>query len=204
LYYEIDCLAAGRNARRSIRGIGRKVPFQCADILDYPAEVRFDIVTTARTLQWIADPGAVVQKMRTLLKPNGILCVLDYNHTHIEWDPLPPSSLLFFYDQFLRWRSDAGMDNNIGDHIGAIILSQNMKIIADSDQYEFREKEDPDFQTHVGIWSKVAQTRGKQLVTDGYLTEEQRVTAINEYTDWCNEKACSMRLHLKATHAVML
>ncbi len=67
--------------------------FDQTDILDYHTDLRFDIITTARTLQWIANPLPVIGKMITLLKPGGLLCVLDYNHNLIEWKPQPPQSM---------------------------------------------------------------------------------------------------------------
>lgn len=182
----------------------RNLAFDKTDILNYDTDIRFDIITTARTLQWIADPIPVIRKMISLLAPGGLLCVLDYNHTLIEWKPEPPQSMLFFYEQFLRWRSDSGMDNNIGDHIGEILKEQKLTINTIQDQSEYSEQGTADFQTHIAIWTKVAQTRGNQLVTDGYLTEEQRQNAIDEYTKWCHTNARSMKLNLKATHAVRI
>jgi len=190
-------------AKTKFASIGN-LSFDCADILDYPEETKFDIITTARTLQWIADPAPVIQKMIRLLRPDGILCVLDYNHTRIEWDKQPPQSMLFFYDQFLRWRSDAGMDNDIGDHIGSILETQDMKIILSRDQSEYSEYGTPGFQTQIAIWTKVAQTRGRQLVSDGYLTEKQRLTAIDEYTEWCATSARWMKLNLMVVHATRI
>src|SRR5688572_17503057 len=46
--------------------------FYCADILDFNPSLRFDVITTARTLQWIANPEQIVAKMKSLLKPDGI------------------------------------------------------------------------------------------------------------------------------------
>ena len=182
----------------------KNLAFETTDILNYDTDLRFDIITTARTLQWIANPTAVITKMITLLKPGGQLCVLDYNHELIEWQPQPPQAMLFFYDQFLRWRQDAGMDNQIGDRIDTLFTSQGMTIDTIRDQSEYSKKDSPDFQTQIAIWTKVAQTRGNQLVADGYLTEEQRQDAIGEYTEWCHTRALSMKLTLKATHATRI
>lgn len=175
--------------------------FECGDILDYPATPRFDIVTTARTLQWIAGPEVVVRHLAALLKPGGILCVLDYNHTRIAWDPQPPASMQYFYDAFLRWRSDAGMDNAIGDHIGNILEAEGLTVVLSEDRSEYTSREMASFSTHIRLWTTVAQTRGKQLVTDGYIGEAQRLDAIEAYTAWCATFAASMRLYLRATHA---
>jgi hypothetical protein len=57
------------------------------------------------------------------------------------------------------------------------------------------------FASHCSLWTKVAETRGKQLVTDGYVTETERINAIETYDAWCATEAGSMKLYLKATHA---
>jgi ubiquinone/menaquinone biosynthesis C-methylase UbiE len=173
--------------------------FECKDILDDDSDQRYDVITIARTLQWIADPAPVIRKMILLLEKGGVLCVLDYNHTLIEWQPQPPNTMLYFYDAFLRWRADAGMDNAIGDTIGDYL--QGLAIADTLDASEFSDRTMPNFQTHAALWTKVAETRGKQLVADGYITEQERIDAIEDYHAWCVTDAVSMKLHLRATHA---
>jgi len=187
-------------AQRKFAAVGN-LHFGAVDILDYIPEVRYDVVTTARTLQWIADPLGVIQKMIGLLEPGGVLCVLDYNHELIEWDPEPPAAMRYFYDCFLRWRSDAGMYNDVIDRLPAMVSSLGLRVTLDQDESEYRQREDAGFQAHLGIWTKVAETRGNQLVSDGYVTEEQRLAAIDAYTRWCGTEARSMRLYLRAVHA---
>lgn len=187
-------------AQQKFAAVGN-LRFEAVDVLDYNPELRYDVITTARTLQWIADPLVVIQKMVGLLGPGGVLCVLDYNHELIEWEPGPPKEMRYFYDSFLRWRSDAGMYNDVIDRLPAMLASLGLRITLNRDESEYRQREDAGFQTHLGIWRKVAETRGKQLVSDGYVTEEQRLAAIDAYTRWCETEARSMRLYLKAVHA---
>lgn len=171
--------------------------FIVGDIMTYAPAEQFDIITTARTLQWMAKPEDVIRQLITLLKPGGLLCVLDYNHEAISWEPAPPASMRRFYDAFLQWRADAGMDNAIGDHVAALMASCGGVDIVVQDQHEWveRGKEGMD------IWKKVAETRGQQVVSDGYVTEEERLQAIADYEQWMKDSAVSMRLYLKATHA---
>ena len=179
----------------------KNIGFSCTDVLNYNPDIQFDVVTTARTLQWIANPEIVIRKMISLLAPKGIFCVLDYNHTLIRWNPAPPESMRYFYRKFLQWRSDTGMDNEIGDHMAELLTMQNMRIIGVDDQSEHSERGKPGFETHIGIWSQVARLRGKQLVEDEYITEQERLSAIADYAHWAEKEAQSMTLYLKATHA---
>lgn len=176
------------------------VTFVVGDIMDYNPNEQFDIITTARTMQWIAQPQDVINKMVSLLKPGGLLCVLDYNHEAIRWDPAPPQSMLDFYAAFLKWRADAGMDNAIADHVIDLVHVKALKMTVEQ-QDEYAERGMEGFDTHISLWKKVAETRGNQLVADGYITEAARLQAIEEYDVWAREEAKSMRLYLKATHA---
>ena len=186
----------------------KNLHFVAGDILDYipfipnlsQTPVLFDVITTARTLQWVANPEALIQKMKTHLKPNGLLCVLDYDHTAISWEPQPPASMQLFYEQFLKWRSDAGMDNQIALHTGDLMQACGLEICYEADHSEFHQLSEADFLQHVNIWTVVAETRGKQMVTDGYISETQRTLAATDYQHWCKTEAQSMRLALKAIH----
>ena len=175
--------------------------FDCMDILADTTEENYDVITVARTLQWIADPIPVIQKMLSLLGKDGVLCVLDYNHTRIEWHPRPPKTMEHFYDAFLRWRADSGMGNTIGDTIRGYLETQGLTILTTLDASEYSDNTMPGFNSHISLWTKVAETRGKQLVADGYITETERTNAVEDYNAWCATDARSMKLYLQATHA---
>jgi len=175
--------------------------FDCLDILNDNTEEKYDVITIARTLQWIAGPGPVIAKMISLLAKDGVLCVLDYNHTRIEWQPAPPPAMRNFYDAFLRWRADSGMDNAIGDTVGDYLGKQGLTITETLDASEYVQRQMPGFASQIALWTKVAETRGKQLVADGYVTEAERIATIEDYSAWCATEAVSMKLCLKATHA---
>jgi len=177
--------------------------FKCLDILDYHTDEKYDVITSARTLQWIAEPWKVIEKVCSLLSGDGVLCILDYNHTKIQWDPSPPQSMLYFYNQFLLWRSDSGMDNEIGDHIQDLLKSLNMEVTLFSDYSEYSERGMAGFEKHIDIWNQVARLRGEQLVMEGWISEEERLLAIEEYATW-SLHAKSMKLYLRATHAIKI
>src|SRR5690554_6842113 len=77
-----------------------------SDLFDFDTKERFDLVISARTLQWLSNPKAALLKMKSLLNPNGIISILDYNHSTLEWKPEPPMAMKAFYKTFLKWRSD--------------------------------------------------------------------------------------------------
>ena len=172
--------------------------FELADINTYTTTKPFDVVSAARVLQWLANPEEVLGKMYNLLKDNGILTILDYNHTIIEWTPAVPQSMQAFYNAFLKWRQDSGMDNAIADHLPAMFEKLGLKNITVEDLSERSQTGANEFIEEISIWKKVAETRGKQLVEDGYIGESERLKAIEEYDEWMQQKAQSMKMHLSA------
>ncbi|WP_143310550.1 class I SAM-dependent methyltransferase [Chitinophaga vietnamensis] len=186
---------------QELSGPATNLSFAVADVLDFQPGRTFDVITIARTLQWIEAPEQVLQRLITLLRPGGVICVLDYNHLLLEWQPQAPAAMQHFYDAFLKWRADAHMDNAIGDHVADLFHRLHASTVTVTPQHEYVEKGMPGFETHIGIWQKVAETRGVQLVQDGYITEEERQAAIAAYAQWIRDTAQSMRLHVVATHA---
>jgi len=175
--------------------------FQVADIFTFETAERYDLISSARVLQWLQDPATALLKMKALLKSGGLISILDYNHEKIQWHPAPPAEMKEFYNAFLKWRTDVGFDNAIADHLSGLFESLGFTHIEVEVQHELTTKNDPEFAAKAGIWSTVAKTRGLQLVKDGYITESQRLSAIGAYEKWIAESGESMTLYLLSVSA---
>jgi len=102
-----------------------------------------------------------------------------------------------FYDAFLRWRSDAGMDNAIADHLPEMLTEAGLKQINNiTSQHEHANRTDDDFLTNIEIWAGVANFKGIQMVHDGFITEQQRVQAEADFRNWIKESAESQTMYL--------
>lgn len=189
-----DLIDIARNNFRDIKNL----QFDVADINAYAFKEKFDVISSARVLQWVSNPREILIKMKSLLKPNGCISILDYNHEKIEFNPEVPKTFKTFYDAFLKWRKDAGMDNAIADDLKEIFKNIGMKNISIEDQSEVSQHGTETFVEEIAIWKKVAEMRGKQLVSDGYITESHRQSAVLEYQSWIEKDARSMKLYLKA------
>ena len=164
------------------------------DIFDYEPNQKFDLIVSARVLQWLNNPKDALLKMKSLLKPNGRISILDYNHNNLEWNPEPPESMKSFYKTFLKWRTDAGMNNEIADDLPHLMKEIGMVDIEKINSDEHYDKHRNDFNSKVGIWSKVAGSN--QMVEEGYLDNELRLKAIEEYVYWVDNEAISMTMKL--------
>lgn len=170
------------------------------DIFDFVPHQKFDLIVSARTLQWLSNPKAALLKMKSLLTPNGIISILDYNHNNLEWNPEPPESMQNFYKAFLKWRNDAGMNNGIADDLPNLMKEIGMVSIQKINSDEHYEKHRTDFKSKVGIWSKVAGS--VQMVEEGYLDNNLRLKAIKEYDEWVENKAISMTMKLNEVRGI--
>nr|WP_315191525.1 methyltransferase domain-containing protein [uncultured Flavobacterium sp.] len=164
------------------------------DLFDYNPEEKYDLIVSARTLQWLSNPKEALIKMKSMLKPNGQISILDYNHKAIEWIPSPPESIKEFYQTFLNWRKDAGMNNEIADDLSRLLTEIGFHSIEVINSNEFYNKEVLDYKSKIAIWSKVAGS--SQMVEEGYLDENLRLKAIEEYNNWIEKEAVSMTMKL--------
>ena len=179
----------------------RDVPRLCflvADAYGLPFRAAFDVVTASRVLQWLANPLAAVRSMCDAAKPGGRVVILDYNHERIRWTPDPPSSMRTFYERFLGWRREAGLDNAIADRLPDLLCGAGLTEIQLTPQHEISHRGDSQFARSLAIWADVAASRGHQMVADGWITEAQRVTAEQEYRDWIAAAAERQTLYLLA------
>lgn len=184
-------------ARRAHAGVPG-LRFHLQDVYAMSFDKAFDLVTASRVLQWLAEPARALERMARAAVPGGRIAVLDYNHEKIEWRPEPPRSVRRFYDAFLKWREDAGMDNRIADRLPDIFERAGLKQVQVTEQHEVARLGDPDFHEKARIWADVAASRGHQLVADGYIAEAERAEAERALCAWVDEDATYQRLYLLA------
>jgi ubiquinone/menaquinone biosynthesis C-methylase UbiE len=175
--------------------------FEVADVTRHGYRDEFDVVNAARVLQWLADPRAALRGMVAAAKPGGWIIVLDYNHTRARWQPDAPEEFKRFYDAFLAWRAEVGMDNEIADHLAAMMSELGLTEVTSTEEVEVTERGDSDFATRMALWPGVIATRGHQLVADGKLSEAERAAAGRAFAEWIATDARSQSLHLLAVSA---
>ncbi|SDT53811.1 Ubiquinone/menaquinone biosynthesis C-methylase UbiE [Mucilaginibacter mallensis] len=166
-----------------------------ADIFQFEPEEKFDLIVSARVLQWLNNPVDALKRFKELLKPGGQVSVLDYNHEQLQWHPAPPESMLRFYSTFLRWRADAGMNNHITEDLPEYFAEAGFADIEIHDANEVYVKGQDNFLSKIGIWAKVAAST--QMVDEGYISNDDRLQAIDDYNAWIQSEAESMTMVLK-------
>lgn len=171
------------------------------DLFNFEPVDKFDLIIAARVLQWQSDPKGFLLKIKTLLKPNGQISILDYNHEKLEWHPKPPESMLQFYKIFLKWRKEADFSNNITEDLPKLLQETGFRFTEKINSDEYYHRNRPDFVSKVGIWSKVASS--EQMVEEGYLDNDLRLKAIAEYDKWVEKEAITMTMKLNEVRAMV-
>ncbi|PZM63148.1 class I SAM-dependent methyltransferase [Paenibacillus dendritiformis] len=193
-------IAKARQAHGGTPGL----TFEAGDVYQLAYDTEFDIVTSARVLIWLSDPLRALKRMTAAANIGGRIVTADYNHEKIEWAPQPPASMLSFYSAYLQWRSDAGMDNAIADHLPDLFRKSGLGEIVVTPQHEVAKRTDPDFHTRIGIWADTASSRGAQMARDGYITDREYRIAEEQYRVWIKEQAVSLSMYMLTVEGVRL
>ena len=173
----IDRARAGAAAFPNLR-------FEVGDATSLVYDAAFDVVTAARTLQWIADTGRAIRRMAHAVAPGGWLVVLDYNHARNAWDPAPPAAFMAFYAQFLAWRAANGWDNEVADHLPALLEAAGLTGIEIHDADEVGERGDADFAQKTALWVGVIDTLGPTMCGAGVCDAALVAAAREAYDAW--------------------
>jgi SAM-dependent methyltransferase len=158
--------------------------FAVGDATTLEADERFDVVTAARTLQWIADPREAILRMARALKPGGRLVVLDYNHALNTWDPAPPREFAEFYSRFLSWRAAQGWDNEMGNRCKALFDAAGLDDVRCESQDETTVRGADDFDQRTELWSQVIVNLGPTLEEAGVADASLLASARRTYGAW--------------------
>jgi SAM-dependent methyltransferase len=180
----IDRDATLLDVARSEHGRVPNLRFLCEDVTTSAFFAEFDIVTAARTLQWIAQPALALLKMKQAVKPGGAIVVLDYNHAANSWSPDPPRSFQEFYGAFLAWREANGWDNEMADHLPELFRSAGLGDVQTHIQDELAQRGEPDFAQRSALWSEVIESLGDRIAAAGFCTELQWKEALRFFQQW--------------------
>ena len=150
--------------------------------LDYDA--RFDVVTAARTLQWIADLRTAIRRMARAAKPGGLLVVLDYNHVFNSWEPAPPAEFTAFYSTFLSWRESNHWDNEVANHLPALLEEAGLQEVRSYGQDVTSVRGDADFDEKTALWTEVIDNLGATLLSAHVCDVPLLEAARRSYETW--------------------
>lgn len=183
---------------RTQHGAIPQLRFESGDATDLPYRAGFDVVTAARVLQWIPQPGRVVEQMRRAARGGGTVVVLDYNHAASSWEPEPPREFRLFYDSFLAWRRANGWDNLLGDRLPGPFRDAGLLDIRYENQDEITRRGEPGFEERVRLWADVIESMGSHLAGEGLCTELQLLEARQAYESFLRDGLVRQILSLRA------
>ena len=182
-------------ARRSApRGGLPNLRFLEGDIRHAGLANEFDLVSATRVLQWIPDAVRAVAPMAAALRPGGRMIALDYDHSRTSWADAP-ASWTRFHRGFLDWREATRLDNAVVHRLPEAFAAAGLADVNQVPHVSTVRSSEPSFFRIVGAWRIMADTRGRQMVTAGYLTERERKDAVADYTTWMQGPRAALTLH---------
>jgi hypothetical protein len=159
------------------------------------------VVTAARTLQWIDDPKAALERMTRAAKPGGLVVVLDYNHSLNVWHPAPPAEFAAFYSAFLAWREANGWDNELANHCPALFEEVGLQEIRSYVQDDSTVKADNDFDEKSALWVQVIDNIGPTLQSARVCDAPLLQAARRSYDAWRKADLARHTLSMRTTVA---
>jgi SAM-dependent methyltransferase len=168
--------------------------FYRGDILESHWDGEFDVVNTTRVLQWIPDAARAVKHMARAAVPEGLVVALDFDHTRAEWSS-PPEAWTRFYAAFLAWRAGGGLDNAVARRLPLLCEAAGLRSIHWQPQVTTLGAGDSDFFRAAGQWRMVAESRGRQMVSAGYITETERAAAFSSFGEWMTREDATQTLY---------
>ena len=142
--------------------------FEWGDVTKLNYLAQFDVVTAARTLQWIPESNVALLEMKKATKPAGTIVILDYSHSKNEWEPSPPPEFRDFYEAFLAWRQANGWNNEIADRLPEMFQSAGLADVRSYPQDEVVERGQPEFAERSALWLEAIENVGEQIFKAGF------------------------------------
>lgn len=168
--------------------------FYVGDIRDSDWDAEFDMVNAARTLEWIPDTITALRGMTRAVVSGGRVVVFDVDHTRAEWSN-PSAAWTRFHDAFLAWRNACGFDNAVGLRLPILCEGAGLVDAVTTSTSTTVRADDTDFFRTAGRWRMLVESRGRQMVAAGYLSEAERRTALDAYTAWMQEPDATQTVH---------
>jgi hypothetical protein len=91
------------------------------------------------------------------------------------------------------------MNNRIGFDLADILEEHGFDQVEVFNADEHYQRMFPAHVENLKVWSKVAGS--KQMVEDGYISDDDRLQAIADYDRWVTQEAISMTLRLREVRA---
>jgi len=129
-------------ARSSTRAAGCRTRFAVGDALALDEPDRsFDVVRSERTLQWLTDPEAAVAELARVLRPGGLLSLVDTDWSTFEID-VGDDDLATRVRHAMR--TERGRPSNIGRRLADLVQDFGFKLVAQTTATQNWNAWDPD------------------------------------------------------------
>jgi SAM-dependent methyltransferase len=129
-------------ARSRAPSAGCRVRFAVGDALKLAEpDCSFDVVRSERTLQWLSDPEAAVAEMARVLRPGGLVALIDTSWSTFEIDVGDDNLARVVRDAM---RTERGRPSNVGRRLAGLIQGVGLELVDQTTATQHWQAWDPD------------------------------------------------------------
>ncbi len=190
-------MIAGAQARA--RGQRCRVHFCTGDALGLDeSDDHFDVVRSERTLQWLSDPAAAVAEMARVVRPGGLVSLIDTDWSTFEIDVGDEDLARRVRDAM---RVERRRPTDIGRRLAEVARSAGLRPAAHMTATQTWDAWNPDESpAPSGCFSM--SSLADDLIDTGHLQPSDRQRFVSTVHDAAREDRFSMRLTMAAVVAV--
>ena len=162
------------------------------------ADDSFDAVRSERMLQWVPDPGRAVAEMARVVRPGGLVCLVDSDWSTFDLDVGDPEVSQRVRDTY---GVDRGRPTTVGGRLAGLGEAVGLRPLAESSAVQVWSSWNPDASARPDGWAPMS-LHADDLIAAGNLLEDERRWFIDTISDAARQGRFAMRLTMHALVAV--
>lgn len=164
--------------------------------LDEP-DASFDVVRSERTLQWVTDPTVAVAEMARVVRPGGLVSLIDTDWSTFDLDV---GDTRLRERVRTRMRTERGRPSNVGGRLADIAAGAGLEVVAKTEAAQHWTEWDPDDSPAPhGLFSM--SSLADDLVDAGELAREEHGSFVATVERAARERRLSIGLTMFAVIA---
>ena len=162
------------------------------------ADDSFDAVRSERMLQWVPDPGRAVAEMARVVRPGGLVCLIDSDWSTFDLDVGDPEVSQRVRDTY---GVDRGRPTTVGGRLAGLAEAVGLRPLAESSAVQVWSSWNPDASARPDGWAPMS-LHADDLIAAGNLAHYERGWFVDTISDAARQGRFAMRLTMHALVAV--
>lgn len=168
-------------AKENLKGFEDRVTFLVQNAMELDLGQKFDSVYICWVLEHISEPGRVLEKVRSHLKPGAMVFLTEvFNSTYYTFPSLPFAQK--YYRAYNDFQAQIGGHPEIGASLGNLLKQAGFTQISHwLGGFHLDQTHPEELKAMVSFWVKLMKSGAEQLIQAGLVTEEEVRKMEEEY-----------------------